>query len=75
MGFTGKDTGVACHALLQGIFLTQGSNLGLLYCSPRMPYPPGLLAPLSSLIFTDTVASRSYFTHLMDENIEASKET
>ena len=26
----GKNTGVGCHALLQGIFLTQGSNLHLL---------------------------------------------
>ena len=26
----GKNTGVGCHALLQGVFLTQGSNLGLL---------------------------------------------
>ena len=26
----GKNTGVGCHALLQGIFLTQGSNPGLL---------------------------------------------
>ena len=26
----GKNTGVGCHALLQGIFLTQGLNLGLL---------------------------------------------
>ena len=26
----GKDTGVGWHALLQGIFLTQGSNLCLL---------------------------------------------
>ena len=25
----GKNTGVGCHFLLQGIFLTQGSNLGL----------------------------------------------
>ena len=25
----GKGTGVGCHALLQGIFLTQGSNLSL----------------------------------------------
>ena len=30
MGFTGKNTGVGCHFLLQGIFLTQGSNLLLL---------------------------------------------
>ena len=28
----GKSTGVGCHALLQGIFLTQGSNPGLLLC-------------------------------------------
>ena len=28
----GKKTGVGCHFLLQGIFLTQGSNLGLLRC-------------------------------------------
>ena len=28
----GKTTEVGCHALLQGIFLTQGSNPGLLPC-------------------------------------------
>ena len=28
----GKSTGVGCHFLLQGIFPTQGSNLGLLHC-------------------------------------------
>ena len=27
----GKNTGVCCHALLQGIFLTQESNPGLLH--------------------------------------------
>ena len=30
--FLGKNTGVSCHFVLQGIFLTQGSNLGLLHC-------------------------------------------
>ena len=30
--FLGKNTGVDCHFLLQGIFLTQGSNPGLLHC-------------------------------------------
>ena len=30
--FPGKDTGVDCHFLLQGIFLAQGSNQGLLHC-------------------------------------------
>ena len=28
----GKSTGVGCHCLLQGIFLTQGSNSGPLHC-------------------------------------------
>ena len=28
----GKNTGVSCHSLLQGLFLTQGSNLSLLHC-------------------------------------------
>ena len=28
----GKNTGVGCHFLLQGIFPTQGSNPGLPHC-------------------------------------------
>ena len=28
----GKNTGVGCHSLLQGIFPTQGSNPGLPHC-------------------------------------------
>ena len=28
----GQNTGLACYSLLQGIFLTQGSNLGLPHC-------------------------------------------
>ena len=34
----GKNTGVGCHFLLQGIFLTQGLNPGLLHCR-QMLYP------------------------------------
>ena len=30
-GFPGKNTGVNCHFLLQGLFLTQGSNLSFLH--------------------------------------------
>ena len=33
----GKSTGVGCHFLLQGIFPTQGSNLGLPHCR-QVPY-------------------------------------
>ena len=30
----GKNTGVVCHALLQGLFSTQGMNLGIQHCRP-----------------------------------------
>ena len=36
--FPGKNAGVSCHFLLQGIFLTQGPNLDLLHCR-QMLYP------------------------------------
>ena len=32
MGFSSTRTRVGCHFLLQRVFLTQGSNLGLLHC-------------------------------------------
>ena len=34
--FPGKSTGVGCRFLLQGMFLTQGSNLGLPHCRHRL---------------------------------------
>ena len=37
--FPGKNTGVGCHALLQGIFPTQGLNPGLPHCR-RILYQP-----------------------------------
>ena len=41
--FLGKNTGVGCHSLLQGIFPIQVSNLGLLYCRQilLLSEPPG----------------------------------
>ena len=38
--FPGKNTGVSCYFLLQGIFSTQGSNLGLLHCRSKPPGKP-----------------------------------
>ena len=35
----GKNTEVGCHALLQGTFPTQGSNLGLLPCRQILYWP------------------------------------
>ena len=52
--FPGKNTGVGCHFLLQGIFLTQESNPCLLHCQ-------WLLLPLSQLgnlmVNTENVSS------------------
>ena len=36
--FPGKNTGVGCHSFLQGIFLNQESNLGLLHCRQILYY-------------------------------------
>ena len=47
----GKNTEVGCHALLQGIFPTQGLNVGLLRCRrivdrlSRQETPPGSMRP------------------------------
>ena len=44
--FPGKSTGVGCHFLLQGTFLTQGLNPGLPHCSQMLllSEPPGKFA-------------------------------
>ena len=36
----GKNTGVGCHLLFQGILPTRGLNLGLLYCRDSLPTEP-----------------------------------
>ena len=53
MGFPRKDTGVGCHALLQGIFPTQGSYPHLLHLlhwqvDSLPPAPPGQPCSLDS---------------------------
>ena len=50
MGFLGKNTGVGCHALLQGIVPTQGESLHLLcllywQAGSLTPAPPGKPEP------------------------------
>ena len=58
----GKNTGVHCHALLQGIFPIQGSNLGLLhgrqilyYWGTREALPFFSICAISSLTITVSV--------------------
>ena len=42
-----KNTGAGCHFLLQGIFPTQGSNLGLLHCRQTLYHLTYQGSPLS----------------------------
>ena len=52
---SGKNTGVDCHFLLQGIFQTQGSNLGLLcllHCRQILYYLEPSGKPIISLFET-----------------------
>ena len=61
--FPGKSTGVGCYFLLQGIFPTQGRNLGLPHCRlilhPSRPSQDTELSPLC-----DTAASYQHFEGL-----------
>ena len=70
-GLAGKNTGVGCHSLLQGIFLNQGSNPSLLHCRQ-------ILYHLSHFYkFQAKDSKRDITEHvvklLIDENIESSK--
>ena len=40
MEFSRQENGVGSHSLLQGIFLTQGLNSGLLHCRQSLPSEP-----------------------------------
>ena len=74
----GKNTGVGCHALLQGIVPTQGSNPGLLHCGQTLKTePPGkpnisylfLFFPRGSILI-DTNISYWFF---LDRNMHGFK--
>ena len=46
----GKNTGVGCHILLQGIFPTQGSNPDLPHCTKTLYHLSHQGHPLSCLL-------------------------
>ena len=53
----GKNTGMGCHALLQGIFPTQGSNPGLLHCKQilyRLSHQGSPSSQIGIIIYTKT---------------------
>ena len=58
-----KNTGVGSHSLLQGIFLTQGLNLGLLHCRQILYHLSHRGSPsnfLLAIYFTRTGTSFSF---------------
>ena len=67
----GKNTGVDCHSLLQELFPTQGSNLGLPHCrqilhclshqgSPLWPYICFILVSISCVLEKKSVFCNSW---------------
>ena len=70
--FPGKNTGVGCHFLLQGIFLNQESNPGLLHCRQilyRLSYERNLGVVLNSTLFLNqtlsSMPSNLWFPHFL----------
>ena len=67
----GKNTGVGCHSLFQGIFPTQGLNLGLLHCRQilycwaikEVPCPP----EETSKAFTES--RQAYSSHPLADSL------
>ena len=51
----GKNTGVGCHFLLQGIFPTQGSNPGLLHCRQILYHPSYQGSPEITYLFKKVI--------------------
>ena len=67
---------MGCHSLLQGIFLTQGSNLGLLHCRqilwcepPGKPTSQSLLPEWTTKCMPWSKESRSLFQSLLSPSI------
>ena len=58
MGFPSKNTGVGCHFLLQGIFLTQGWNPYLLHWQAYSLTTEPLRKPIYISIYIEMFLSR-----------------
>ena len=54
----GKNTGVGCHFFLQGMFLTQGSNPGLLHCRQILYCLSHQGRPTSTLILRENTKNK-----------------
>ena len=61
----GKNIGVDCHALLQRIFLTQGSNPGLPHCMQILYHLSHQGKPIDSLVVSFPVCT----IHLLVDHV------
>ena len=57
----GKNTGVGCHTLLQGIFPSQGSNPGLPHCRPILCHRSHQGSPLPCLRYDNLLEQFTEF--------------
>ena len=57
--FPGKNAGVGCHFLCQGIFLTQGSNPGLLHCKQTLYYLSHQGSPITIIVINPVITINS----------------
>ena len=68
----GKNTEVGSHSLIKGIFLTQGSNLGLLHCKQILYYLSHLSTVYKMLTFTECMLCAKcmyiYYTYTSSSN-------
>ena len=78
----GKNTGVGCHALLQGIFPIQVSNLGLLHCRQIVYHlshhgsPQDIINPPRVwVIYNFNKCNFHDFTKITDKNIHQTRPT
>ena len=78
-GSPGKNTGVGCHTLLQGIFPIQGSNLSLLYLQAESLYDPDTLLlciyPEKTIIQKDTPNSKVHCSSIYNSQDTESTQT
>ena len=68
----GKNTGVGCHFLLQGIFLTQGSNPGLPHCRQTL-YPLSRQGSPRAVVVLTTSSNISHIGYAFYQELQSDK--
>ena len=69
--FPGKNSGVGCHSLLQGIFPTQGQNPGLLPCRPILYHLSHLGSPEMTFFLVSFPQGGTDSTQLQEPRIQS----